>query len=182
MIRWVSLVKFVERLSTHGVICPFIFKTVEGARKALEVPNKSFDGHPLYCQKATDSHKLRAAVSTSGGGGGFNGHRGVGFGAPGGAGFNVPDGAMAQQASVASAAQLLSQGFLGRTFPFGPGVPPNQDAFAVLAAAAQNPAAFGVNPTILASLNPALAAAMNGAPPPVAAAAQWTIPHAMPGF
>ncbi|XP_043698110.1 UBP1-associated protein 2A-like [Telopea speciosissima] len=184
----------------------FIYKTAEGARKALEEPNKSFDGHQLYCQKATDSHKLRstAAAPISGGGGpapapgnvlgaggfntpanaggGFNAQGGVGFGASGGGGFNAPDGAMAQNASAASAAQLLGQGFFGGTFPFGQGLPPNQAALAVLAAAGQNPAAFGVNPAVLASLNPAWAAAMNAAPHPVASTAQSTIPQAMPGY
>ncbi|XP_043721604.1 UBP1-associated protein 2B-like [Telopea speciosissima] len=177
----------------------FIYKTVEGARKALEEPNKSFDGHQLYCQKATDSHKQRsAAAPTTGGSGttpgnvpggggfnnstgyGFNAHGGAGFGAHGGTGFSAPDGAMAQQAS---AAQFLGQGLLGGNLPFGPGVPPNHQAvLAVLAAAGQNPAAFGVNPAVLASLNPAFAAAMNSAPPPVAPAAQSTMPQAMPGF
>ncbi|KAJ4952375.1 hypothetical protein NE237_029207 [Protea cynaroides] len=181
----------------------FIYKTVEGARKALEEPNKSYEGYQLYCQKATDSHKLRGVAPTAGGGGGtapapgnvsgvggfnnpagfgFNAQGGVGYGAPGGAGYNAADGAMAQQASAASAAQYLGQGFLGGTLPFGHGVPPNQAVLAVLAAAGQNPAAFGVNPAVLASLNPAFAAAMNSAPPPVASTAQSTMPQAMPGF
>ncbi|XP_042516179.1 UBP1-associated protein 2A-like [Macadamia integrifolia] len=179
----------------------FIYKTVEGARKALEEPNKSFDGHQLYCQKATDSHKQRASTApTTGGGGtasgnvpgvggfnnpagyGFNAHGGAGFGTHGGAGFSAPDGAMGQQPS-GSAAQFLGQGLLGGNLPFGPGVPPNQQAvLAVLAAAGQNPAAFGFNPAVLASLNPAFAAAMNSAPPPVAPASQSTMPQAMPGY
>ncbi|XP_042506659.1 UBP1-associated protein 2A-like [Macadamia integrifolia] len=172
----------------------FIYKTVEGARKALEEPNKSFDGHQLYCQKATDSHKQRAAAAApiSGGGGaataprhvpgagGFNtlATSGGSFNAQGGAGFNAQEGAMAQQASAASAAQFLGQGYFAGTFPFGPGVPQNQAALAVLAAAGQNPAAFG-NPAVLASLNPAWAAAMNASQHPVPSTAQ---PQAMPGF
>ncbi|XP_026395886.1 UBP1-associated protein 2B-like [Papaver somniferum] len=30
----------------------FVYKTVEGARKALENPIKNFYGHPLYCERA----------------------------------------------------------------------------------------------------------------------------------
>ncbi|KAF8404531.1 hypothetical protein HHK36_009417 [Tetracentron sinense] len=167
----------------------FIYKTVEGARKALEEPNKSFDGHQLYCQKATDSHKMKGSVSASvpgnaPGGGGFNAPGGGfnvpggGFGAPGGASFNAQNDAMAHQASAASAA-LLGQGLLAGALPFGQGVPPNQAALALLAAAGQNPAAFGVNPALIASLNPALAAMMNAGPPPGASS---TMPQTMPGY
>ncbi|KAL9662364.1 hypothetical protein QQ045_027197 [Rhodiola kirilowii] len=35
----------------------FVYKTVEGARKALEEPHKSFEGHTLHCQKAIDGPK-----------------------------------------------------------------------------------------------------------------------------
>ncbi|XP_019053777.1 PREDICTED: UBP1-associated protein 2A-like [Nelumbo nucifera] len=170
----------------------FIYKTTEGARKALEEPNKSFDGHQLYCQKATDSHKLRAAAAaasasgnapSSGGfsapsGGGFNAPGGIGFGGLGGAGFNASDGSMAHQVSAAPAA-LLGQGLLAGGLPFGQGIPPNQAALALLAAAGQNPAAFGVPPAVIASLNPALAAAMNAGPQPVAPS---TMPQTMTGY
>lgn len=37
--------------------CLFVYKTVEGARKALEEPHKTFDGHTLHCQKAIDGPK-----------------------------------------------------------------------------------------------------------------------------
>ena len=37
--------------------CLFVYKTVEGARKALEEPHKNFDGHILHCQKAIDGPK-----------------------------------------------------------------------------------------------------------------------------
>lgn len=168
----------------------FIYKTVEGARKALAEPNKNLDGHQLYCQKATDSHKLKASSgavptannppSASTGPPGFNQPSGPagppGFNVAGvvsgGAGFTPSDMA----ASAASAA-LLGQGLLSGALPFGQGVPPNQAALAVLAAAGQNPAAFGIPPAVFASLNPALAAAMNAAPQQVAG--QSTVP---PGF
>lgn len=35
----------------------FVYKTVESAKKALEEPNKVFEGHTLYCQKAVDGPK-----------------------------------------------------------------------------------------------------------------------------
>ncbi|TMW95679.1 hypothetical protein EJD97_008509 [Solanum chilense] len=37
--------------------CLFVYKTVEGARKALEEPHKTFEGHTLHCQKAIDGPK-----------------------------------------------------------------------------------------------------------------------------
>ncbi|KAJ6304371.1 hypothetical protein OIU77_018103 [Salix suchowensis] len=37
--------------------CLFVFKSAEGARKALEEPHKSFEGHMLHCQKAIDGPK-----------------------------------------------------------------------------------------------------------------------------
>lgn len=35
----------------------FVYKTIESARKALEEPHKTFDGHTLHCQKAIDGPK-----------------------------------------------------------------------------------------------------------------------------
>ncbi|XXG61302.1 hypothetical protein AAC387_Pa04g2996 [Persea americana] len=155
----------------------FIYKTVEGARKALEEPNKILDGHQLYCQKATDNNKLKTtaagtAVAANNPPSGPAGPHGFNMGG-GGAGFAPPDMSM----SAASAA-LLGQGLLSGALPFGQGVQPNQAALAVLAAAGQNPAAFGIPPAMLASLNPALAAAMNAGTQQMAAA-QSTVP---PGF
>lgn len=37
--------------------CLFVYKTVEGARKALEEPHKTLEGHTLHCQKAIDGPK-----------------------------------------------------------------------------------------------------------------------------
>lgn len=45
--------------------CLFVYKSIEGARKALEEPHKSFEGHNLNCQKAVDGPKPGKA------GGGF---------------------------------------------------------------------------------------------------------------
>ncbi|KAL5984172.1 hypothetical protein ACLOJK_018276 [Asimina triloba] len=156
----------------------FIYKTVEGARKALEEPNKNYDGHQLYCQKATDSHKLRATASGSTGNALAAPQAPQGFNAAGGgsgnAGFSTSD--------VAASAALLGQGLLSGAIPFsGQNVAQNQAALAVLAAAGQNPAAFGVPPAMIASLNPAaLAAAMGlGASQPMAGSA---VPQAIQGF
>ncbi|KAK2655895.1 hypothetical protein Ddye_008947 [Dipteronia dyeriana] len=33
----------------------FVYRTLEGAKRALEQPHKLFQGHQLHCQKATDS-------------------------------------------------------------------------------------------------------------------------------
>ncbi|KAI3695716.1 hypothetical protein L1987_78716 [Smallanthus sonchifolius] len=35
----------------------FVYKSVEGAKKALEEPHKIFEGHTLHCQKAVDGPK-----------------------------------------------------------------------------------------------------------------------------
>ncbi|KAK1317789.1 Heterogeneous nuclear ribonucleoprotein 1 [Acorus calamus] len=40
----------------------FVYKSVESARKALEEPHKSFDGHILHCQKAIDGPKPNKVV------------------------------------------------------------------------------------------------------------------------
>ncbi|XP_068642254.1 UBP1-associated protein 2A-like [Aristolochia californica] len=124
----------------------FIYKTAEGARKALEEPNKNFEGHQLYCQKATDSHKTRAAATGTTGPAAIQ--PATGF-------SNGPD--MGASASAA----LLSQGLFAGAIPFNQAVPPNHAALAVLAAAGQNPAAFGMSPAMIAAMNPAFAAAMN---------------------
>ncbi|KAG5242467.1 hypothetical protein OIU77_029574 [Salix suchowensis] len=37
--------------------CLFVYKTAESAKKALEEPHKSFEGHILHCQRAVDGPK-----------------------------------------------------------------------------------------------------------------------------
>ncbi|XP_060200182.1 UBP1-associated protein 2A-like [Lycium barbarum] len=37
--------------------CLFVYRSVESAKKALEEPHKSFEGHILHCQKAIDGPK-----------------------------------------------------------------------------------------------------------------------------
>ncbi|CAA0813178.1 UBP1-associated protein 2A [Striga hermonthica] len=37
--------------------CLFVYKTLESAKKALQEPHKTFEGHNLHCQKAVDGPK-----------------------------------------------------------------------------------------------------------------------------
>ncbi|KAL6976574.1 hypothetical protein U1Q18_025364 [Sarracenia purpurea var. burkii] len=37
--------------------CLFVFKSIDGAKKALEEPHKNFEGHTLHCQQAVDGPK-----------------------------------------------------------------------------------------------------------------------------
>ncbi|XP_078432443.1 uncharacterized protein LOC144704080 [Wolffia australiana] len=128
----------------------FIYKTVEGARRALQDPNKNFDGKLLYCQKATDSQRAKAAVATTtttAPSSTADGQGSVGYAvAPPGGPMGFP-GAMDLG---------FAQGLLGAALPFAQGIQANPAALAMLAA---NPAAFGMPPSMMASLNPALAAA-----------------------
>ncbi|KAF6149265.1 hypothetical protein GIB67_026121 [Kingdonia uniflora] len=115
----------------------FIYKTKDGARKALEEPSKNFEGHQLYCQKATDSNKLKTGPPSHGNAGkasefGGSGNAGAG-------GFNMQGGmGMGMVPNVSG----VPNAFYGQQF--AQGVQPIQAALAVLAAAGQNPAAFGV--------------------------------------
>ncbi|PKA60481.1 Heterogeneous nuclear ribonucleoprotein 1 [Apostasia shenzhenica] len=147
----------------------FVYRTVEGARKALEEPQKNFEGHLLVCQKATDSNKARGSTAASN-------NSGVPASAPSNASTNMggynasafgshvtpSDIGLAQQAA------MFGQGLLGQ------GMPVNAAFLAMLAAAGQNPAAFGITPAMLASLNPSLAGAF-GAGVSTAAVPQATM-------
>ncbi|KAI3996331.1 hypothetical protein MKX01_026799 [Papaver californicum] len=145
----------------------FIYKTVEGARKALEEPSKSFEGHVLFCQKATDNNKQKSGSGSTPvptgslpmkidgfnhvgnpGVGGFNPQPGVG------AGFNPQNGVMGHHGL------MVNQGLMGVPQPYGQGMQPIQAALAVLAAAGQNPGAFGVMNPALAGFHPASMAPM----------------------
>ena len=55
--------------------CLFVYKSVEGAKRALEVPHKKFEGHILHCQKAIDGTKQQrvGVVQGSSQSGGFVG-------------------------------------------------------------------------------------------------------------
>ncbi|KAF5193540.1 Ubp1-associated protein 2a-like [Thalictrum thalictroides] len=140
----------------------FIYRTIDGARKALEEPSKNFEGLQLYCQKATDKQKNAAAPNAPpkmpSGGASVGGYI-----APGGVAYSAPNGALGSQGSVANPA-LYGQGLMA-PHQYGQGVAPIQAALAVLAAAGQNPAAFGVSPATIGPFNPAMAAAMSAGQP-----------------
>ncbi|ESW23503.1 hypothetical protein PHAVU_004G052900 [Phaseolus vulgaris] len=55
--------------------CLFVYKSVEGAKRALEGPHKKFEGHILHCQKAIDGSKQQrvGVVQGSSHSGGFVG-------------------------------------------------------------------------------------------------------------
>ncbi|KAL5717242.1 hypothetical protein ACHQM5_010284 [Ranunculus cassubicifolius] len=129
----------------------FIYKTIEGARKALEEHHKIIDGTLLYCQKATDCNKQKAESASNaqtmpgnvpGGSGGF--------GFPGIMAYNQP-GFVGNPA-------MYGQGIMGG------GVAPIHAALTVLAAAGQNPAAFGVPPPQMGPFNPSMFAGYGMAP------------------
>nr|XP_043639299.1 UBP1-associated protein 2A-like [Erigeron canadensis] len=62
----------------------YVYKTVEGAKKALEEPHKVFEGHTLHCQKAVDGPKPNKPFFQQGGSGGHgNQHYGGGHGGHG---------------------------------------------------------------------------------------------------
>ncbi|KAL2335164.1 hypothetical protein Fmac_016377 [Flemingia macrophylla] len=94
--------------------CLFVFKRVEGAKKALEVPHKKFEGHILHCQRAIDGPKQQQRVGAVQGGsqnGGFAG----GMAAPGHlmAPAGPPVGAAVPPVNIGQALALLSSGGVG---------------------------------------------------------------------
>ncbi|MCL7047599.1 hypothetical protein MKW94_017245 [Papaver nudicaule] len=139
----------------------FIYKTLEGAKKALEEPSKNFDGHVLHVQKATDNNKQKTGGSGSAPlpagvmpakNDGYNHVGNAGFNPqPGGPGFNPQNGVMGHPGL------MMNHGLMGGVpQPYGQGMQPVQAALAVLAAAGQNPAAFGMMNPALAGFNPAM--------------------------
>ncbi|KAK9065144.1 hypothetical protein SSX86_016527 [Deinandra increscens subsp. villosa] len=132
----------------------FVYKSVEGAKKALEEPHKVFEGHTLNCQKAVDGPKpskpffqqphhqhqqqfggghhhpaKKSKYSGSGGGGGGHGGHMM---APAGPsmGYNpaLPPGALTPALGQALTALLATQGAgLGNLLGLGgpqQGMPP----------------------------------------------------------
>lgn len=153
----------------------FVYKTVESAKKALEEPNKNFEGHQLYCQRAADN-----SGKPRGGGGGASASASAG--AASNPHAQVPSGYNTSSSNGGAAAAdttaaLFGQGLLAGAIPFNHALQANPAALAVLAAAGQNPAAFGVPPAML--MNPAaLAAAMA----PGAGNPQMVTPAALQGY
>ncbi|KAK0605437.1 hypothetical protein LWI29_026829 [Acer saccharum] len=56
----------------------FVYKSVESAKKALEEPHKTFQGHTLHCQKAIDGPKPGKQQGYAGGAGAGAGAAGTG--------------------------------------------------------------------------------------------------------
>ncbi|KAI3972420.1 hypothetical protein MKW92_025758 [Papaver armeniacum] len=136
----------------------FIYKTVEGARRALEEPIKRLDGYILYCQMAIDDRQKFGFA----GSGGFSPYAGAGPGVNAQNGVAQPYGqgilgGAAQpygQGILSGAAQPYGQRFLsGAAPPYGQGRQHVQNLLAALAAAGQNPSTL-MNPAF-ASFNPA---------------------------
>ncbi|MCL7047198.1 hypothetical protein MKW94_010709 [Papaver nudicaule] len=114
----------------------FVYKNVEGARRALEEPIKRFAGYTLYCQMAIED-KQKFGPS---GVGGFSPYAGVG------ASFDTQNGVAqisGQGRRLGNGAQPYRQEILTETEQV-------QAALAILAAAGQNP-------STLSALNPSLA-------------------------
>ncbi|KAI3842294.1 hypothetical protein MKW98_026084 [Papaver atlanticum] len=112
----------------------FIYKTVQGARRAVEEPIKRFDGYILHCQMATDQRQKFGL-----GLGGFSPYTGLS------AGFNTQNGFTQPyvQGTFSGVAQPYVQGiFNGAAQPYGQGT---QHAPALFAAGGQNPYAI-MNP------------------------------------
>ncbi|KAK6925510.1 RNA recognition motif domain [Dillenia turbinata] len=75
----------------------FVYKSIEGAKKALEEPHKDFEGHTLHCQKAIDGpkpskpffqqqqhqHQHQQQYSSRKEKAGYMGNRGAGVSGPG---------------------------------------------------------------------------------------------------
>lgn len=98
--------------------CLFVYKTVESAKKALEEPHKSFEGHVLHCQKAVDGpkpgksqhtqHQNASNHSQRNDSAGFAGAAAAGLGQLNPAGIGFGQGAAAAQALNPALGQALT--------------------------------------------------------------------------
>ncbi|XP_042423176.1 UBP1-associated protein 2B-like [Zingiber officinale] len=148
----IGFVRNIGKPKGHAL---FVYKTVEGAMRALEEPYRNFEGIVPQCERANDKNKetqyfntaapLNAAPSK----GNLNGP---------GYTMHVSDIGLAQQAA------LTGQGFLGMggAQAYGQAMQSNAAVLALLAAAWQNPAAFGMTPSVL-TLNPSFATTFGAA-------------------
>lgn len=91
--------------------CLFVYKSAESAKRALQEPHKTFEGHVLHCQKAIDGPKQGKQQQ-------FNtpNHNNPRYGAPGGfmaghqPGMGAPAQGMDPAIGQALTALLVSQG------------------------------------------------------------------------
>ncbi|MCL7051274.1 hypothetical protein MKW94_022046, partial [Papaver nudicaule] len=140
----------------------FVYKNVEGARRALEEPIKRFAGYTLYCQMAIEDKQKFGPFGV----GGFSPYAGVGASFDtqngvaqiSGQGRRLGSGAQPyRQEILTGAAQPYGQGILsGAAQTYGQGTFSGQETEQVQAALAIL-AAAGHNPSTLSALNPSLA-------------------------
>ena len=134
----------------------FVYKSVDSARRALEEPMRNFDGKMLNVQKAIDGRTKGSSGSNSSANNANATAASTQMAMPSIAAINPYDPSAYGAAAVhdmgfAQQAALLGMGAQQQAF-----AQPNTAMLAMMAAAMQNPA-------MLASLNPAFAAAALGA-------------------
>lgn len=115
----------------------FIYKTAEGARKALEEPNKTIDGHAMNCKRATENKKQKSNVPSLVTG-------------P----LDPNDLALTHGKGSILGSAAAAQGLLGGAFPFNQG-------FNAAFLASQNQNFGGLNTGLVGSINPSLVASLN---------------------
>lgn len=121
----------------------FVYKNAEGAKKALEEPNKIVEGHSMNCKRAAEGNKHRNAHTPSTGS------------------LDPNDLALTHGAGSILGSAAAAHGVLGSSLPFNQGGAPGfSQAFnAILAGQNQN---FpGLNHSFFSSVNPALASSFN---------------------
>ncbi|XP_042375762.1 UBP1-associated protein 2B-like [Zingiber officinale] len=130
----------------------FVYKTAEGAMRALEEPRKYFEGHLLHCERAFDNKNKAASNQNAAASPNMAPSTGV---------LNVSGYASTPTDMALQQAAIMGQGLLSMcgAQALGQGIQSNPSILALLAAAGQNPAAFGVTPAMLATMNPAFVAA-----------------------
>ncbi|KAG6482496.1 hypothetical protein ZIOFF_059127 [Zingiber officinale] len=148
----IGFVRNIGKPKGHAL---FVYKTVEGAMRALEEPNKNFEGIVPQCERANDKNKGAQDFNTAAP---LNA-------APSKGNLNGPDYTMhVSDIGLAQQAALTGQGFLGMggAQAYGQAMQSNATVLALLAAAWQNPAAFGMTPSVL-TLNPSFATTFGAA-------------------
>jgi heterogeneous nuclear ribonucleoprotein A1/A3 len=148
----------------------FVYKTAEAARKALEEPVKNFDGNILNCQKASDGGRNKANPNSN-----QNPSSNSSLNPNIPSSSLVLSGGMTPPVSGAAAGYDMSgygsvAGMAGQVQPdmsqtqntmlgLGMGGVQQNAAFLAMLAALQNSTGFGMNPAMMAAMNPAFAAA-----------------------
>lgn len=140
----------------------FVYKSVDGARRALEDPVRNFDGKMLNVQKAIDGRNKGSSGTNTNSSSNTN----TASAAAAAAQMTAPASAAISpyDASAYGAAAVPDLGFAQQAAMLGLGA--QQQAFAqpnamlAMIAAMQNPAALGMTPAMLAAMNPAFAAAL----------------------